>query len=163
MAYAMFVNLFLLGAEIFREYYSGTHHLLFFEYLFTGINGQTAIVPYAWFSVFASVAAFLLFLIPSTRRNVVTLNLGALLIYLGVYIEKGIALVIPGFTPSTLGEIYEYGPSRVELQVAVGIFGLGFLVFTLMMKVAVPIMLGEFHLDSPEAALDDARAQSVPG
>ena len=146
MAYAMFINLFLFGAEIFREYYSGTHHLLFFEYLFTGIEGENTLVPYAWGSVVCSVVAFLIFLWPKTRRNPVTLNLGILMIYAGVYIEKGIALVIPGFTPSTLGEIYAYAPSRVELMVAAGIFGVGFLVFTLMLKVAVQIMLGEFRL-----------------
>ncbi|MBZ0272390.1 polysulfide reductase NrfD [bacterium] len=162
MAYAMFINLFLLGAEIFREYYSGTHHLLFFEYLFTGIDGKTALVPYAWFSVFASVAAFLIFLIPATRKNPVTLNLGALLIYAGVYIEKGIALVIPGFTPSTLGEIYEYSPSPVEIKVAVGVFGIGFLIFTLMLKVALPLMLGEFDIDQPVPARARDRAKPAP-
>ena len=157
MAYAMFINLFLLGAELFREYYSGTHHLLYFRYLFTGIGDQTALVPYAWASVLFSVAAFALFLTPATRKNPVTLNLGALLIYAGVYIEKGVALVIPGFTPSTLGEIYAYTPSRVELQVAAGVFGAGFLLFTLMMKVAVPIMLGEFHIDAPPLRRSSAR------
>jgi len=151
MAYAMFINLFLLGAEIFREYYSGTQHLLFTEYLFVGLDGHHAIVPYAWFSVGASTVAFLLFLVPKTRQHPVWLNVGAALIYAGVYIEKGIALVIPGFTPSTLGEIYEYSPSRIELQVAMGIFGIGFIVFTLMLKVAVPIMLGEFNVESEKA------------
>ncbi len=144
MAYAMFINLFLMGAEVFREFYSGTQHLLYTQYLFMGVKGHDAIVPYAWASLFLSTAAFLLFLIPATRKHPVTLNLGAFMIYAGVYIEKGIALVIPGFTPSTLGEIYEYAPSRIELQVAMGIFGVGFLVFTLMMKVATAIMKGEF-------------------
>jgi len=151
MAYAMFINLFLFGAEVFREFYSGTHHLLFTEYLFEGIDGHNTLVPYAWGSVFCSVTAFLLFLTPKTRQHPVTLNLGLLLIYSGVYIEKGVALVIPGFTPSVLGEIYEYSPSRVELQVAAGVFGVGFLVFTLMLKVAVPIMTGRFSLEKSPA------------
>jgi len=140
MAYAMFLNLFLFGAEIFREYYSRTEHLLFMQYLFSGVRGHTTIVPYAWLSLLLSLGAFLLFLIPKTRKHPVTLNLGALMIYTGVYIEKGIALVIPGFTPSTLGDIYEYFPSRVELMVAGGIYGVGFLLFTLMVKVAIPIV-----------------------
>jgi molybdopterin-containing oxidoreductase family membrane subunit len=144
MAYALFINLFLFGAEMFREFYSGTHHLLYFEYLFSGLNGKTAIVPYAWTSLAFNVTAFLLFLVPATRKNPLTLNLGIAMSYIGVYFEKGISLIIPGFTPSTLGEIYEYSPSRVELQVALGVFGIGFLVFTLMMKVAVPIMAGTF-------------------
>jgi Ni/Fe-hydrogenase subunit HybB-like protein len=139
MAYAMFLNLFLFGAEMFREYYSSTEHLLFTQYAYSGIRGHTTIVPYAWLSLFLSLGAFLIFLIPRTRKHPVTLNLGAFMIYAGVYIEKGIALVIPGFTPSTLGDIYEYFPSRVELMVAAGIYGAGFLVFTLLVKVAIPI------------------------
>jgi molybdopterin-containing oxidoreductase family membrane subunit len=38
-----------------------------------------------------------------------------------------------------------------ELRVAAGIFAVGFLLFTLMLKVAVPISLGEF-MDKKEAA-----------
>jgi Ni/Fe-hydrogenase subunit HybB-like protein len=145
MAYALFINLFLFSAEIFREYYSGTEHLRYFEYLFSGLNGKTAIVPYAWTSLAFNILALLLFVIPATRKNPVTLNTGILMAYIGVYFEKGISLIIPGFTPSTLGEIYEYSPSPVELQVALGVFGVGFLVFTLMMKVAVPMMEGKFE------------------
>ena len=148
MAYAMFVNLFLFGAEIFREFYSGTHHMLHAQYLYSGLDGHTALVPYAWASVICSVVAFVLFLIPATRKNFLTLNLGCLLIYSGVYIEKGMALVIPGFTPSTLGEIYEYTPTMVEVRVAAAIFAIGFLVFTGLCKIAVPIVTGEFTIDT---------------
>ena len=148
MAYAMFVNLFLLGAEVFKEYYSNTEHLIHMRYMFAGIGGHTAIVPYMWLSVAASITAFVLFLIPRTRRNPVTLNVGCVLIWMGVYLEKGMGLVIPGLTPDTLGEIYEYSPSRTELWVAAGVFAVGFLVFTLMVKIATPIMLGEFHVAS---------------
>lgn len=144
MAYAMAVNLLLLGAEVFKEVYSNTEHMIHMRYMFVGIGGHTAIVPYMWIAVGASIAAFFLFLVPKTRRNPWTLNLGCFLIWLGVYIEKGMGLVIPGLTPDTLGEIYEYFPSRTEIQVSAGVFAVGFLLFTLMVKVATPIMLGEF-------------------
>ncbi len=144
MAYAMFVNLFLLGAEIFKEYYSATEHLVHLQYLFTGVRGYRALVPYAWTYVACGIAAFLLFLFPATRRNVVTLNLGCLLIYASVYIEKGMGLVIPAFTPSLLGEIYEYTPTIHELRIGAAIFSSGFLVFTLLCKIAIPILTGEF-------------------
>ena len=140
MAYAMFLNLFLFGAEIFREYYSNTHHLIHTQYLFSGIHGHRALVPFAWASLIASVIAFLLFLVPATRRNLVTLNLGCLLIYSGVYIEKGMALVIPGMTPDTLGEFYEYVPTLIEVRVGAGIFAIGFLIFTMLCKIAIPIL-----------------------
>jgi len=143
MAYAMFLNLFLLLAEVFKEYYSDTEHLVHMKYMFTGIGEHNAIVPYMWLSVFCSIVAFLLFLVPSTRRHPLTLNLGCVLIFFGVYLEKGMGLVIPGLTPDTLGEIYEYFPTWVEFAIAIGIFGIGALVFTLLVKIAIPIMVPE--------------------
>jgi Ni/Fe-hydrogenase subunit HybB-like protein len=144
MAYAMCINLFLLAAEVFKEYYSATSHLLYMKYMFSGLKGHNAIVPYMWLSVIFSLIAMTLFLIPRTRKNIITLNLGCFLIYVGVYLEKGMGLLIPGLTPDALGEIYEYTPSLTELQVAAGIFGLGFLIFTLLVKIAIPITQGNF-------------------
>jgi molybdopterin-containing oxidoreductase family membrane subunit len=145
MAYAMFFNLFLLGAELFKEFYSGTEHLLHTRYYWFGIGPHRALVPFAWISLVCSLGSFFLFLIPRTRRSWLGLNLGCLMIWAGVYIEKGIGLVLPGMTPDTLGEIYDYTPTVNEWMVAVGVFSVGFLVFTLLVKVAVPIMSGSFR------------------
>jgi Ni/Fe-hydrogenase subunit HybB-like protein len=162
MSYAMFLNLFLLGAELFKEYYSATEHLAYTQYLWRGLRDASgaphgALVPYAWISLACSVSAFLLFLVPRTRKDYRTLNLGCLLIWAGVYIEKGMGLIIPGFTPSTLGQIYEYTPTGTEWAVAVGVFGIGFLVFTLLVKIAVPILVGTFR------APDRARVPAPAG
>jgi Ni/Fe-hydrogenase subunit HybB-like protein len=156
MAYAMFLNLFLLGAELFKEYYSAGQDLLYTQYFWQGIGGHRALVPYAWLSLSCSIVAFVLFLVPRTRRSFPTLNLGCLLIWAGVYIEKGMGLIIPGFTPSTLGQIYAYTPTAVEWGVAVGIFGVGFLVFTVLVKIAVPILVGTFRAPGSAAAELDA-------
>jgi Ni/Fe-hydrogenase subunit HybB-like protein len=144
MAYAMFINLFLLGAELFKEFYSQTQELRYTQYLWFGLGDHRALVPYAWTSLVASVAAFVIFLVPRLRQNWATLNLGCLLIWAGVYIEKGLGLVIPGMTPDTLGEIYEYRPTVTEWSIAVGIFGVGFLIFTILVKISVPILVGTF-------------------
>jgi len=93
-----------------------------------------------------------LFLIPATRKNMVTLNIGCLLIYVGVYIEKGLALVIPGMTPDTLGEFYEYIPTMVELRVGAGIFAIGFMVFTVLCKIAIPLIVES--QDLPDGMVD---------
>jgi len=148
MAYAMFLNLFLHGAEAFKEYYSDTEHLLYTRYWYSGIGAHTTLVPFAWAAVALNVLAFVLFISPAARRNCITLNIGCLATYAGVYIEKGMGLIIPGLTPDALGEIYEYTPTLTELRVAAGVFAVGFLVFTLMLKVAVPITLGEFTASS---------------
>lgn len=150
MAYAMFINLFLFAAEIFTAYYLSTDHLLHFEYLFFGLDGKTGVSHYMWISMACSISAFLLFLIPKTRNYFPTMNLGCILIFTGVYIEKGMGLVIPGFTPDTLGEIYEYVPSMVEWRVGIGILAAGFLLYTLMVKVATPIALGTFYYVPPD-------------
>jgi molybdopterin-containing oxidoreductase family membrane subunit len=146
IAYSMFINLFLLGAEVFKEYYSNTIHLAPMQYLFFGLKGHSNLVPYIWTAMLFNVSAFFLFLIPQTRENFVTLNIGCALIFVGVYIEKGMGLVIPGLVPDTLGEIYEYAPTGTEILVALGIWATGLFVYTLLLRVAVPILTGEFHV-----------------
>ena len=146
MAYAMGINLLLFAAEIFKEYYSNTEHLVHLQYLFFGLHGEPSpIAPYAWMSVFMGIIAFFLFLVPRTRRNFLTLNIGCLLTYASVYIEKGMALIIPGYTPDVLGQIVDYFPSVIEIRVALGIFGIGFLFFTLMVKVGTAILFGNLY------------------
>jgi molybdopterin-containing oxidoreductase family membrane subunit len=145
MAYAMFLNLFLHGVEAFKEYYSNSEHLLYTRYWFQGLGEHRTLVPFAWSAVALNLTAFLLFIMPAARQNPITLNLGCLATYAGCYIEKGMGLIIPGLTPDTLGEIYQYYPSITEVRVSAGVFALGFLIFTLMLKVAVPISLGELR------------------
>ncbi len=148
MAYAMFINLFFFFAEVFKEVYSDTEHLVHLKYLFIGVGENRDMVMYGWASIIISFIAFLLFLIPATRKNPVTLNIGAILIWFGVYIEKGIALLIPGFTPDSLGQIYIYRPSLVELRVSMGIFAIGFLIFTLITKIAIAIIFEDFNIET---------------
>ncbi len=165
MAYAMFLNLFLHGAEAFKEYYSHTEHLLYTRYWYSGLGAHRTLVPYAWSAVALNITAFLLFINPRFRRKTFWLNVGCLATYAGCYIEKGMGLIIPGLTPDTLGEIYEYYPTLTELRVAAAVFAIGFLVFTLMLKVAVPISLGEFQKvdvgQAPMPAHDPQVAQST--
>ena len=144
IAYAMFLNLFLLGAELFKEYYSSTVHIDSFKYLFEGLHGHHPLVPWIWAAMAMNVIAFILFLIPQTRKRLTTLNLGCLFIIIGVWIEKGPGFVIPGFIPDPLGEISDYIPNFLELMVSFGIWAAGLLVFTLLIKVAIPIETGKF-------------------
>jgi Ni/Fe-hydrogenase subunit HybB-like protein len=145
IAYAMFVNLFLLSAEIYKEYYSNTVHIAPFKYLFEGLHGHNQLVPWIWTAMAMNVTAFFIFLIPHARKRLTTLNLACVLIIIGVWIEKGPGFVIPGFVPDPLGEIYVYLPNLLELMVSFGIWAVGLLIFTLLMKVAIPIETGDFN------------------
>ena len=148
MVYAMFIYLFFTIAELFKEFYSGTEHVLYWKYLLFGIGNNKEIVFYSWSSIIMGCIAFFLFLIPATRKNIVTLNIGAVLIYASVYVEKGIALIIPGFTPDVLGQIYIYTPSWTEIRIASMIFSVGFLLFTFLSKIAIAIVFEDYTIDS---------------
>ncbi len=148
IAYAMGLNLFLLGAEAFKEFYSGSIHSAPMEYLYLGLHGHNNLVPWMWFATTLNIIAFFLFLFPKTRENFTTLNMGCLFIISGVYIEKGMGLVIPGFVPDTLGEIYEYTPSMQEILITIGIWAFGALLYTVLIKFAIPVYTGELRFFS---------------
>jgi molybdopterin-containing oxidoreductase family membrane subunit len=143
---AMFLNLFLLGAELFKEFYSGTIHLAPMEYLYLGLHGKSDLVPWSWMAMLLNLSAFVLFLVPATRRRYLTLNLACVFIFVGVWIEKGIGLIVPGFIPGVLGELYfSYRPTMVEVFVTAGVWATGALLYTLLLKVAIPIQTGQFR------------------
>jgi len=148
MVYAMFIYLFFTVAELFKEFYSGTENIVYWKYLLFGIGNHHEIVPYSWTSIIMGCIAFIIFLIPKTRKNFVTLNIGTVLIYTSVYIEKGIALIIPAFTPDVLGQIYVYTPSMTEIKTAVLVFSLGFLLFTFVSKIAIAIVFDNYNIAS---------------
>ncbi len=152
VAYAMGINIFLFGAEVFKEFYSNSIHKAPLQYLYFGLHGKKLLVPWMWTALIFNVIAFIIFLIPKTRENFKTLNIGAVLIILGVYIEKGLGLIIPGFIPDTLGEIYEYWPTMAEGFITIGIWALGALFYTLLLKFAISVYTGELRLESRKKA-----------
>ncbi len=145
IAYAMGINLFLLIAEVFKEYYSATVHLAPMKYLFQGLHGQATLVPIIWTAIALNVTAFLIFLVPRLRENFLFLNIGCVFMFIGVWIEKGPGLIIPGFVPSPLGEVWTYWPTTPEVLITLGIWAIGLMIYTLLLKVAIPIEVGEFR------------------
>lgn len=148
IAYAMGINLFLLGAEVFKEFYSGSIHSEPIKYLYFGLHGHNKLVPWTWFATVLNLSAFFLFLFPKTRENFMTLNMACVFVITGVYIEKGMGLVIPGFVPDALGEIYEYTPTMQEILVTIGIWAGGALLYTFLLKFAIPVYTGHLRFFS---------------
>lgn len=143
VTWAMAFNLFFLGAEVFKEVYSATAHIQPFNYLWYGLHGHDQLVPWIWFALFCNLFAFLILLMPALRKNFLTLNIACVLIFIGVYIEKGMGLIFPGFIPGTLGEIYDYMPNAMELWISLGVWAIGLMIFTVGAKVAIAIKTGE--------------------
>jgi molybdopterin-containing oxidoreductase family membrane subunit len=71
-----------------------------------------------------------------------------MLAFAGIYIEKGLGLLLPGLTPDTIGEVYAYNPSSIEILIGAGIWGVGALLFTLMVKVATAVRANELRYRS---------------
>ncbi len=146
IVYSLLINLFLLACEVFKEFYSGSIHKAPLEYLYFGLHGNNNLVPFMWFAFVLNMTALVIFIRRKTRENLVSLNVACGFLFIGVYIEKGMGLIVPGFIPGALGEIYEYVPSQVEITVAMGIWALGALIYTLLLKFTIPIYKGKLKL-----------------
>lgn len=159
MRITVLVNLFMLGGEVFTEFYSGGSHTAAAEYLFFGLHGRTALVPWTWTALACNVAAAIILLTPALARRYWVLNAACVLAFVGVWIEKGMGLIVPGFIPSTLHEVVEYVPSTTEWRITWGVWAFGLMIYTVLMKVALPIVAGEERLAPPEPAADPAPAE----
>ena len=144
------INLVMLGSELFYKFYWPTEHGINARYLFFGLGPHHALVPIIWTAIGLNVVATVALLIHPVRRTPRWLIPACAALFVGIWIEKGIGLVIPGFIPSPLGEIVQYTPTWVELGVTAGIWALGLFVLTVLVRVALPIELGTVR--SPYAA-----------
>jgi molybdopterin-containing oxidoreductase family membrane subunit len=148
LAYAMAANLFFLGVEVFTQFYAESGHSVHARFQWFGIHGSTDIAVWTWLALAFNTLALAGFMVPSLRYRLPVFSVACLLAIGGVYIEKGMGLLLPGMTPGVLGDIYHYTPSLNEVMVAAGIWGIGVLLFTLMVKVAMEISVGNMRYES---------------
>ncbi len=139
--YAMIISIFFVLLELFTAFYSQVpaHGLHGFVYNFVGLNGHGNLVPWSWAFAIMAVAATLMLLCPPLRRNEKTLAISCLLVFFSLWIEKGITLVITGFIPNPFETITEYVPTLPELAITVGVWATGFLILTVLYKVAISV------------------------
>ena len=142
------INLIMLGSEIFKEFYSPTHHSSSAIYLFFGLHGKHALVPYIWTAIGFSVVATIILSIHKLRNNKSYLYFACVLLFTGIWIEKGMGLIIPGFIPGAWGNIHEYSPSWIEIGVTAGIWAMGAFIFTVLAKVTISIETGVLRYQS---------------
>ena len=142
------INLIMLGSELFKEFYSLTHHSNSALYMFFGINGKNALVPWIWTSISLNFLATVTLTFNRFRRNHTILYGACVILFIAIWIDKGMGLIIPGFIPGPWGNIVEYFPTWVEIGVTLGIWALGAFVFSILVKIAVPIALGKLRYQS---------------
>jgi molybdopterin-containing oxidoreductase family membrane subunit len=140
IAYAMILNCFFLALEFFTAYYSGIpEHHASLDYLFFGLQGKSSLVPWMWTSVFFCVAALILLVVPTLRRNETTMALGCAAVIIGTWIDKGVGLVIGGFIPNSFHKVIEYSPTLPEIVICAAIWATGFFIITILFKIAISI------------------------
>lgn len=147
---SMLINVFLLLCELFTEFYSATYHAASAHYLYFGSHGHDALVPWIWTATVLNLAGLTLLLGPWSTR-IAWLNLACILSFVGIWIEKGMGLIIPGFVPTPLGDVVEYLPSVNETIVCLGIWTFGALLYSWMLHVAIPILDGRLRAHRPDA------------
>ena len=136
---AAIINLIMLFSEVFKEFYLPTHHSQPAIYLYFGLKGHTALVPWIWTAIVMNVIGTLTLAFNPGKNSPKVLVPACILLFLGIWIEKGIGLIVPGLVPSPLGEVVDYAPSWVEVSITLGILGLGLFVVSVLLKPALMI------------------------
>jgi molybdopterin-containing oxidoreductase family membrane subunit len=155
IAIALQVNLFMLFAEVFTELYAPTAHSAPAQYLFVGLHGHTALVPWMWTAIVFEVIAVAILMHRELPKKLPWLVVACVLCTVGVWIEKGFGLIVPGFVPTPLGELLEYTPSYTETAVSFSIWAFGALVFTALAKPSIAIQLGVLRKSSEGSERDE--------
>jgi len=140
VSYAILINVFFFFCELFTVFYSQIpEHMLHFQYLFYGLDGKARMVPWMWFAITGMSVAAILMVFPKIRHNEKTLAMTCGLIIITTYIDKGLGLMTGGFVPSPLEKVTEYWPTVPEALITLGVWALGFLILTVLYKVAVSV------------------------
>jgi|TARA_B100001971_G_scaffold155353_1_gene144789 molybdopterin-containing oxidoreductase family membrane subunit len=137
------IALFLTMSEVVTELYHPTEHSAGLQYLILGKHGLENLVPFFWSSLVAMVLGWVLLMIPSIRKNYNVLSFICAMLFLGIWIEKGMGLLIPGSIPTPIGEFTQYSPTLLEIGNCLGNWAIGFIIMTLLLKGAIGILLGD--------------------
>ena len=139
VAYAMGLNMFFYVLELFTAFYSGIPgHAHPIHFLFGGHEGLNVwVTGWMWFAVVLAFASIFFLAIPKYRHNMKILPWALVALIIATWIDKGLGLLIGGFSPTPY-ETYEvYTPSFWEVSVGLGVFAIGALVISILWKIAL--------------------------
>jgi molybdopterin-containing oxidoreductase family membrane subunit len=140
VTYALTVHVFLLLLEVFTVFYSQVpEHAAHFRYLYTGLDGHAALVPWMWASAILASAALVLLLVPRLRAREPLLAAACAAVFLSLWIDKGFGLIVGGFVPTPLGAVVDYVPTLPEIGITAGIWAVGALLVTVFFRVTLAV------------------------
>jgi len=150
VTFCLSISLFLTLCEVVTELYPSTEHSFSLKYLIYGKHGLSALVGWFWAALIMNIIAFILLINPRTRKNHSILPFTCAILFVGIWIEKGMAFVLPGMIPSPIGEFAEYTPSWIEIGNSLGAWAIGLAVFTILARGAIGIQLGDVKYSEAE-------------
>ncbi|MDO9110895.1 MAG: NrfD/PsrC family molybdoenzyme membrane anchor subunit [Desulfatirhabdiaceae bacterium] len=140
VAYAICLNVFFFLCEVFVVFYSQIpEHMDHLKYLFVGLQGKSSLVPWMWTTMALMVISIILLVNPVTRKKESVLTVACLTVFAGTWIDKGLGMISGGFVPSPLHHVTEYAPTVPEILITLGVYGAGFLVLTILYKMAIGV------------------------
>jgi Ni/Fe-hydrogenase subunit HybB-like protein len=140
VTYALATSIFFVLVELFTVFYSQIpvhmHHL---TYLFVGLDGHNTIARWMGVSALTAFLSLVLLIIPRARKREPLLAVACCGVFLSLWIEKGLGLVVTGFVPSPMETITDYAPTGPEVAITVGVWAMGLLLVTMFYKIFVSI------------------------
>jgi len=139
-AYAMSINVFFIALEFFTAFYSANpEHTIHLRYLYFGVGEGTGLVPFMWVSTLLALVGLVLLLVPKLRQNEKILKWACIGVFISIWIDKGMGMVVGGFVPNPLGKVVEYAPTLPELLISASIYATGLLMITVLYKIALTV------------------------
>jgi molybdopterin-containing oxidoreductase family membrane subunit len=141
IVYAMCVNVFFYALELFTAFYSQIPgHAEPIIFLFAGHDGHLAWVSYwMWAAVAMAFLSLAILIPPSSRVNPALLPFALVMLVAATWIDKGLGLLIGGFTPNMYETVTLYMPTAREIIVALGVYAIGALVLSLLWRIALGV------------------------
>jgi len=140
VTYALVTSIFFVLVELWTVYYSQIpDDMEHYRFLFVGLDGYNTIAHWMRVSVFSAIVALVLLINPRTRKKESALAVACVAVFLSIWIEKGLGLLVTGFTPSPLGHISRYTPTGPEVIITIGVWAMGFLIITVLYKIFLSV------------------------
>jgi molybdopterin-containing oxidoreductase family membrane subunit len=140
VTYAMVTSLFFVLMEMFTVFYSRIpEHVQHIQYLFSGLDGHRSFVPWMWASAALALASLVLLIVPRFRRDDRLLALACGAVFVSLWIDKGLGLIVAGFVPTPLETVVDYAPTPIEIAISAGIWAVGALLVTVLFKIVMAV------------------------
>ena len=140
VCWAIIANLFFFACEVFVVYYSGIPgHKAHIGYLLFGYHGYNMMVPWMWSALILMATGAVFLIIPKLRNNKTLLPITCGMIFIGAWIDKALGMIAGGFAPSPLHHVTEYAPTGKEIIISLAVYATGFLVLTILYKLATTV------------------------